>query len=339
VAAAAIGCQTDAPNPFTQVRTSATPAPSAALLFVSNRDSAATEGLAHEVYAVDAQGASVQRLTTCNREGHRCEVVECAPSSSDRSRVVIREITADSDGDGRITPLDAAALVFLNLERSAEATLAPASQKVTGIDWSPASDAEILAFSATGSGGTDDLYRSDSNGQNIRNLTMTTDVSERRPRIDPSGSVAVYERSTTNNPKSEIWIFFSGVNQIRVTSGADTAGSPLPGTPYVIGSDANPVFSPDGRAIVFRRLTGLGNGKGTWDLMIVNNDGTGLQAIASGPVYRGAPDWGSQGIVFAEASATGAGLSLVLMQPDGSGRRTLVSVPAGRDLDLPRWLH
>ena len=40
--------------------------------------------------------------------------------------------------------------------------------------------------------------------------------------------------------------------------------------------------------------------------MTVHNDGTGLATIATGPGYRGAPDWGVKGIVFAETDPSPA---------------------------------
>ena len=106
-----------------------------------------------------------------------------------------------------------------------------------------------------------------------------------------------------------------------------------------MGSDADPAFAPDGRSIVFRRLTGTGNGGlGTWDVLTVRNDGTGLAVVASGPAFRGAPDWGTQGIVFAEVDVAAGTAQLVVTQPDGSGRRSILSVPAALQISNPRWL-
>jgi hypothetical protein len=58
----------------------------------------------------------------------------------------------------------------------------------------------------------------------------------------------------------------------------------------------------------------------------------------SGPAYRGAPDWGAQGIVFAEGDPATGAYSLVVVQPDGSGRRTVLSLGPGFLLSNPRWL-
>ena len=119
-----------------------------------------------------------------------------------------------------------------------------------------------------------------------------------------------------------------------------TEGGPgsarLEGTPYIVGSDTDPSFAPDNSLVVFRRLTGIGDGRGTWDIMTVNpNDGT-LAVLASGPSYRGPPDWGPGGIAFAEPDPSG-GSRIAIIRPDGSMSYP-VTVGAGFNVANPRWL-
>ena len=164
-------------------------------------------------------------------------------------------------------------------------------------------------------------------------------MRERRPRIDPAGQVAVFERiDTTVSPaKGEIWIFRNSRDQVRVTTGGE-GSAPLAGTPYVVGSDADPDYSPDGTSLVFRRLrsAGAAGGLGEWDVLAVRTDGTNLRTIASGPAYRGAPDWGPEGIAFDEIDATDS--RLIVVNADGADRRTLVTLARGFDISNPRWL-
>ena len=87
----------------------------------------------------------------------------------------------------------------------------------------------------------------DSNGADLRQLTITEDVRERSPRIDPTGTVAVYERIEAAG-KSEIWLFSSQTQQAQITAGGPGSEA-LAGTPYVVGSDANPVLSPDNQFV------------------------------------------------------------------------------------------
>ena len=57
--------------------------------------------------------------------------------------------------------------------------------------------------------------------------------------------------------------------------------------------------------------------------MTIRSDGANLTTIATGAAYRGAPDWGKAGIVFVESDAAAGESRLVLVQPDGSGRRVI----------------
>ena len=82
--------------------------------------------------------------------------------------------------------------------------------------------------------------------------------------------------------------------------------------------------------------TGNG-GLGNWDVMTVASDGTGLSTLAGGPGYRGAPDWGSRGIVFHEIDPASGLNRIVTVAPDGT-RRTPLTVAPTAGLQFPRWL-
>jgi Tol biopolymer transport system component len=233
-----------------------------------------------ELFAVRIDGSDLTQLTFCNQGTQPCDTVEAA-FASDRTRVALRQRSAADQPES---------LVYVDLSRGGTAELVPSSQQVSGVDWSRTDD--ILAYSAAGTTGIDDLYRTDvmrpttDNQQNTKDLTCLAagdtsgipcdpTVADRRPRIDPTGRVAVYER-IAQGAKGEIYIFQTTATQILVApAGPGTA--PLAGTPYIVGSDADPAFSPDGTSIVFRRLTATGNGGlGAWDLLTVRADGTGL---------------------------------------------------------------
>jgi Tol biopolymer transport system component len=326
------GCNTTYDNPFANSSPTIAPRPDAVLVYTSN-GYATRAGFPREIFAAGDAGAGVTRLTFCNNDTRRCDAVEAAPAP-DRTRVAIRRVETDTDRDGRLTPNDGEALLIVDLSRGVEGGLLQSSAKVSGIDWSPTGD--VLVYSASGEGGVEDLYRADPNGQNTRNLTSSAGVRERRPRIDPSGSAALFERIDSTD-KGQIWLYSSTGAQVRVTSAGEGTQA-LAGTPYVVGADADPDYSPDGRSLVFRRLTATGNaGLGSWDIMTVRLDGTGLTTLVTGPAFRGAPDWGPKGIVFPEIDTTSA--RLVLVQGDGSGRQVPVTLGASFDISHPRWLQ
>lgn len=77
-------------------------------------------------------------------------------------------------------------------------------------------------------------------------------------------------------------------------------------------------------------------GQGSWDIVTVATDGTGLQTLASGPAFRGAPDWSASGLVWVDADE--AGTRLVVTAPDGSAPRTILTLQPSVSLANPRWL-
>ena len=325
-------CGSNVDNPFANASRTVPPRATAAVIFTSNVGS--PPGSAREVYAIDLDGTGLTRLTFCSTDADPCDTSAVSPAP-DRQRVVVRR-RKDAHGNSRLDSGDGDAMLFVDLSRGTEAPLVPASGLVAAIDWAPTGD--VLVFSASGEGSMEDLFRADTNGENNRNLTASNTVRERGGRVDPTGTIAVYERIDPDS-KAAVFVFVDRTRQVRVsTPGEGTAA--LAGTPYTVGSDADPTFSPDGRSVVFRRLTGTGGeGLGTWDIMTLHTDGTGLAAVASGPDYRGAPDWSAQGIVFEEGDGASGTRRLVVVQPDGSGRRVLLTAARGTDLTAPRWLR
>lgn len=325
------GCEPEYGNPFGGSDTTTQPPPAADIVYTTNMY-ASRPGAGREVFAIEDTGANPTRLSFCTEEGVACSTFEAA-FGPERQRAIVRRVTADANRDGRLSPADGQSLVLVDFSRSVQAEVLARTAQPESADWSLTGD--VIVLSGGGPGVTDDLFRMDPNGQNNRNLTQTSSIRERDPRIDPTSQVAVFERIEGTAP-AQIWVFFSTQAQSRITLGG-TAGAALPGTPYLIGSDADPDYSPDGRSIVFRRLTAAGDGTGHWDIMTVASNGTDLRAIVSGPEYRESPDWGPGGIVFSETAADGR-TSIVRVDPDGGNRRTLLTAGAGFELGGTRWL-
>jgi Tol biopolymer transport system component len=333
VLVAGTACDKNYENPFQSGSRTQAPSAAADIVFTSNSHLLAA-GAPRDLFAVEDTGAGPARLTACSGT---CDVLEGA-LGPDRRRVAMRHVSADTNGDRRLTAADGVALVVTDLEQGVQGGLAPAEARVSGFDWGQAG--ELLVFSAFGDqaiGGVDDLFRIDPNGQNLRNLTSTTGIAERRPRMHPGGTALVYERIEPGQ-KAQIWIFQAVNAQSRVTEGG--AGTEqLANSPYIVGSDADPTFSPDGRQIVFRRLRALGaGGLGIWDIVRVTNDGTGLTVLTTGSAYRGAPDWGEQGIVFQEVDPATSRSQIVLISIDGTNRRVPLTAASTVELNFPRWL-
>ena len=325
-------CSTTYPNPFENANPMVPP-PAAAKIVFSANTYATRGGGGHDLFAVDDTGASVTRLTFCNTTDRRCEYLESVPGPS-RERQAVRRVV-DTDGDGKITSADGESLRIVDLARAVEGELVPGNAHVSGADWSPGE--EVLYYSAVGSGGVDDLYQITSNGQSNQDLTSSTGVRERRPRFNLGGTALAFERIETGT-RGQVWIATS--LGLRALDAGGTQGEALAGTPYFVGSDADPVFSPDGRTVAFRRLVATGNGGlGVWDLMTISTVTTGAvpATLVTGAAFRGAPDWAAGGIIFVE-SVSGGAPQLVLLNPDTGDRRALVTAGAGFDIGFPHWL-
>jgi Tol biopolymer transport system component len=334
------GCGKPTSNNFSDTTVTAVPPADADVGFASNGWSGQT-GNGRELFAVKLDGTGLTRLTSCNNAAP-CDILEAAFSPERHRVTALRRTAADAPP----------ALLYIDLTRSVSSELVSSDAHVSGVDWSVNTD--FLVYSATGQGGVDDLYRTDvtrptsDNQQNTLDITcppasitqtFTCDatIAERRPRIDPSNTTAIYERVPAGG-KGGIYQYVSADNQVLVAP-PGPGSDPLPGSIYFVGSNADPAFSPDARSVVFRRLTAVADGTfGTWDILTVGIDGTGLKVLVSGPVFRGAPDWGAQGIVFPEVDLDTGQASLVVVQPDGSGLRTFFSLDPGFLLSGPRWL-
>jgi hypothetical protein len=324
----AAGCSDDPSNPFDSFSLSRPPNDDAVIIYASGAWTEET-GRPRELFAVNADGTDVQRLTTCTQLAESCDYLEVAPSSN-RDRIIA--VRGSVGGD----PL-ASALFFVDLGRSVETVIAPA-RRVQGADW--AVDDSFVIFSA---GEMENLFFSRANGDELRPLTERTDLNELSPRIARSLEGVAFEILEVTPGKSVIALFPGSNNSVVPLTTGGPGTEVLPGTPYIVGSDASPAFTPNSQLIVFRRLTGTGNGGlGTWDLYTVPTL-EGLPEpellVGGGDVFRGAPDWSEAGIVFVETDAASSESRLVVIQPDGSGRVVLHSEDAGYRMRAPRWLR
>jgi Tol biopolymer transport system component len=321
------GCSDDTSNPFDDFSLSRPPSDDAVVIYASGAWAGET-GRPRELFAVNADGTDVQRLTTCTEQSEPCDYLDVAPSSN-RDRIVA--VRGAVGGD----PL-ASALFFVDLGRSVETIIAPA-RRVQGADWSI--DDAFVVFTADE---PENLFFSRPNGDELRPLTQSPDQRERSPRLDRTLAGVALEVLDATPGKSVIAIFLGADDVPSVTTGGPGT-EVLPGTPYVVGSDASPAFAPDSQRIVFRRLTGTGNGGlGTWDLYTIPTDEPlpePVLLVGGGDVYRGSPDWSEAGIVFVETDSASSESRMVVIQPDGSGRLVLHSEDAGYRMRAPRWLR
>ena len=124
-------------------------------------------------------------------------------------------------------------------------------------------------------------------------------------------------------------------------------------TRNIDGYDSEPQVSPDGRWIAFTRYTACGEEGCTTQIFRVRTTGEGLQALTRPELNASAPDWHPSGRWIAidthdNFPAPDLG-HIVVMRPDGSGKRVIVRgddddffnnpsfSPDGRRLTFARW--
>jgi len=287
-------------------------------------------GNSYELYSMG--GAVPTRLTYCLG----CQATGVAPSL-ERNRIALRRANSDSNGDGKFDDFDASTLLLVDLARQIEGPFLPEGWNTSSVDWS--SDGTTLVHTSSPDGSPDDIYAMDNNGANNRRLTGTPTVRERGARLNAAITRVVYERiDGVAAGKSEIWVFLSNTNQQRLTDSGVSGGAQLPGTYYLVGSDAGPDYSPDAANVVFRRLTSTSVAGGTWDILVVPAAGGAPSVLASGPQFRSNPDWSNEGIVFTEQNLTSGGMDVVVINPATGARRVLQSLPSGYRAGSPRWI-
>jgi len=91
------------------------------------------------------------------------------------------------------------------------------------------------------------------------------------------------------------------------------------------GKDSFPTWSPDGRSLAFARASGKRS-----SIYVVGTDGRGLRRLTSGNVQDGQPDWSPNGALIAFTRKSAHGTQVVTIGPSGAGLHVLVpgSTPA-----------
>jgi TolB protein len=154
-------------------------------------------------------------------------------------------------------------------------------------------------------GGSPDLYVSDPDGGNLRQLT-TTREAESSPCWSPDGRTICYtSRERGGRP-----------SLFRVSAaGGKATPIPTPGAP----TPSEPDWSPNGKWIAFTSLIG-----GTFRIFITPPDGGRVYEVAEGED----PSWAanSRALIFCKG-------------PDGGKRLSLLDVPTKQTKDVPRVLE
>jgi TolB protein len=193
-----------------------------------------------------------------------------------------------------------------------------------GPAWSP--DGRRILF-ASGRDGDDELYVMDANGRNVRRLTRNRRRHDLNGQWSPDGKSIAFASDRARPGEHEIFVMrANGTGARRLVRTVNHSG----------WQDAqfSPVWSPDGRRLVFSMTVSEGNP----ELFVVGVNGRGLKRLT---FTRGdsetfgddtMPDWSRDGrtIVFV-SNREGRSSDLWVMNANGSRQRPIVRRPSADD--------
>ncbi|MBL8154514.1 MAG: PD40 domain-containing protein [Anaerolineae bacterium] len=186
-------------------------------------------------------------------------------------------------------------------------------------DWSP--DGQRVVFT-TSRDGFQELYTMRPDGTDLQRLTNNTGLNDLLARYSPDGRTIAYMTNySVGDDSGEIWVMNAdGTQQRQITRNS-----------YY---DSQPIWSPNGRYIVF---TGATPDTST-DLFVYDFQTEFVRQITAQPTIDAAPVWSpdSEWIAFVSYTADGLQSRIYIVRPDGSSLRPLVAEHRGYSLDL--WM-
>jgi len=188
--------------------------------------------------------------------------------------------------------------------------------------WDPV-EPTVLAFSCSDVAGNRSLQLVDVGGQPVRELATPEPVVDDLT-FSPDGQlVTFWAGQEPGDQGGSLW-------SVR----ADGSGAPVQLTDVGTGVDADPVWSPRGDQIAFRRDVGEES-----DIFVVAADGSGERALATRSGLDSDPTWSPDGgrLAFVSTPTAGAEPALWTMAADGSGQRRLLADAPGRLVLSAAW--
>jgi Tol biopolymer transport system component len=290
------------PNAATGAVTGPTPSPCTDLpsasrgekiVFDSNRG-----GDYRNIYAMDAEGGNVVRLTTE-------ETNEFAgPWSPDGQHIAFTWFG--------LTTSD---IWVMNADGSNPVNLTDTPQIDEGFPaWSP--DGQRLAYT-TRRDGNNEIYVMNADGSNPVRLTDNP-ADDLAPSWSPDGSRIAFVSDRDNS---------AGVYDIYLM---DADGATVTRLTTSVGSAYTPAWSPAGTRIAFRS-----DRDDSSDIYVINIDGTGLQDLTNNPAFDWAPSWSPDGLQIAFQTNRDGNWEIYVVNADGTAPTNLTHDPA--DDQLPFW--
>jgi TolB protein len=229
-----------------------------------------------------------------------------------------------------------------------------------GPQWAPdgtkvvfVSTRKLDGSDAANTNGTMNIWVMNADGSGVKSIASVTALNANsvQPQWSPDGTKIVFASARKLDGSDAANA--NNMNNIWVVNADGTSGKPL--TSLTSAASVMPQWSPDGTKIVFtsgRKLDGTDatNTNNTYNIWIVNADGTGakpLTSVTAGNAGSTDPRWSPDGmkIVFtshrkldgSDAANANGTMNVWVMNADGTGVNALTSVTADADSDRPQW--
>lgn len=158
---------------------------------------------------------------------------------------------------------------------------------------------------------------------NIKQITNYPE-DDARPSFSPDGTKVVFHSKKAGKFKKrkknrDIWVIsVDGTNPKQLTT--------------TEADDFNPVYSPDGRLIVY-----VSEADGTQDIWIMNADGTGKKNLTADPGRESYPAWSPDGkrVVYSAFPETGGDADLWMITLSDGKKEKLTNIPGNES--FPTW--
>ena len=156
-----------------------------------------------------------------------------------------------------------------------------------------------------------DIYETDADGSNLRQLTSGPEIDE-RPLFAPGGRYLVFVRRANREAPGDLYT-------VAATGGTSR---PLAAGP---GEEREVTFAPDGKAIAFVRSLPAPGGGFNDEIYAVRPGGTRTIRLTKTPEDEFKPHYYAGGLVFdRRRTASGGPAAIFTMRRDGAGAKPLI---------------
>jgi TolB protein len=261
----------------------------------------------------------------------------------------------------------------INVDGSEDRKLIDSTHGVNHADWSPNGRKIAAVVYMDPSNTTWSTHVFNADGSNPVRLTQTSGAADSEPAWSPDGTHILFTRNNFISGyqfRSSLWLMNAdGSDQHRVvTDGFAGKWSP-DGTRLIYSSnktgnhelytssidgtdeqrltdtaddESYPAWSPDGKQIAFSVSTGEWNAPeslGTYEIYVMNSDGTDKRQLTDNDAYDGNPRWSPDGslIAFSSDRAGPEHFDVYVMDADGANIRQVTHTPPGARAINPIW--